>query len=217
MGGWVGVRAVVATMSDDEGEVPTYEYAGDTKVLMDLSEIPHGYGKAKYPNKDRYKGWFVDGKRDGPGEYKFKAGGKFVGTYSQGIKVGQGVQTFPDGSKYEGPFVNDKFNGVGKYTYANGDFYEGEWVDGKRDGNGNYFVKASKATYFGEWSEGVFVAGDCTFADASTYEGTFNAKGPKGTGIYTFQPRNRLCETFVVTGAQGVEGFTNAVIQADVF
>lgn len=76
---------------------------------------PHGFGKKKYANGNRYAGYFENGKRNGSGKL-----------------------TFVDGDVYDGEYVYGLRTGKGKYTWANGNYYIGDFADGSRTGKGKY-------------------------------------------------------------------------------
>ena len=110
---------------------------------------------------ERYKGDYVDGKRDGHGTYYYPNGGNYTGQWSDDKKHGNGIEIWPGGNRYDGKWVNNLFRSgkieeywsdgkpryVGGYDnekvtvsgtwyYANGDRYEGQFLNSKRHGSG---------------------------------------------------------------------------------
>ena len=81
-----------------------------------------------YANKDRYKGTFINSKKQSARAEYF----------------------FNNGQVYEGAFQDDEINGKGRMTYTNGDVFVGNWADGLRSGKGIY-TYFNGAVYDGFW------------------------------------------------------------------
>ena len=122
--------------------------------LNTLSNNPSIITKLYYNGK--YKGDFLNNKREGKGIYIFSNGDKYEGHYKNNLKEGFGIYSYKNGDIYEGNFKNDKYEGKGVYKYSNGDIYEGEYKKDLRDGKGIYiYNKRNKyEKYEGQWSEG---------------------------------------------------------------
>mmetsp|Transcript_33698 Transcript_33698/g.53863 ORF Transcript_33698/g.53863 Transcript_33698/m.53863 type:complete len:120 (+) Transcript_33698:523-882(+) len=65
--------------------------------------------------------------------YTWADGRRYRGQYVEDRKEGYGVYKWPDGTKYEGYFSQGRQHGRGKYTYIKGEYIEGIWKRGKRD------------------------------------------------------------------------------------
>lgn len=108
----------------------------------------------------------------------------FKGNFVQGIKCGQGKFVASDGTSYEGEWKDDKRNGKGKYTYSEGRVYEGDWVNDKMHGKGKYTWPDGKyyeGGYVNDLKEGY---GVFSWPDGRKYEGQFKAGYQDGEGIY---------------------------------
>ena len=98
-----------------------------------------------YPNGDKYKGAFKNGKREGFGlfelndEENIQESGRmtksmvrvninflmvtYEGIFVDGMMQGQGSYSFLYGNLYIGEFKDGKRQGLGVFTYANGNKY----------------------------------------------------------------------------------------------
>ena len=72
-----------------------------------------GHGTFLWEDKNKYEGFWVDGKPNGFGDL-----------------------TYQNGDKYKGGFVDGKKDGVGKYTWKNGNIYNGRWSEDAMNGDG---------------------------------------------------------------------------------
>ena len=91
-------------------------------------------GELEYVNKDIYVGTFINGKREGKGNYYYSEGTSFVGHWEQDQKVA-GELTLFNGDIFKGSFKNnERYNGI--YYYKNGDQYEGYWSNDVKEGFG---------------------------------------------------------------------------------
>ena len=107
----------------------------------------------KYKN-GKYKGDYLNGKREGKGIYKYNNGDIYEGEYKNDLKDGEGTYKFENGDIYKGQYKNGYFHGKGKYEYADGDIYEGDYKEDLRDGIGTY-TYSNGNKYEGEWKEGL--------------------------------------------------------------
>uniref|UniRef100_A0A7S0QT02 Uncharacterized protein n=1 Tax=Pyramimonas obovata TaxID=1411642 RepID=A0A7S0QT02_9CHLO len=62
----------------------------------------------QYQMMNRYKGNFVNGKREGEGTFFYATGARYQGQWRDNMKHGAGMFTFEDGTIFEGDFVEDK-------------------------------------------------------------------------------------------------------------
>ena len=73
------------------------------------SQLPHGEGEITYVNGDKYKGNFVDGKRQGAGKYIFADGSYYEGEFNDNLPINC-IHYFSNGNKQgeiqDGKYVN---------------------------------------------------------------------------------------------------------------
>lgn len=115
----------------------------------------HGFGRLSYDDERAvYKGYFVDGIREGRGTYWDRDNNVYIGYWKNNRRYGQGSQFYGvDGwqedrwgvdwlrdntENYTGNFRNDVFYGEGTYRWQDGTKYVGSWVANKKHGEG-YF------------------------------------------------------------------------------
>lgn len=202
---------------------------------------PDGIGKMEYADGSLYSGKWKNGIFDGSGVYvngsdtivgdwengkisgdviyrsdKFFYEGSMVDNYPTGI----GNLTFEDNSFYTGNWVDGKRAGIGDIYYVNGDSYSGEWEDNQFSGYGKYIYETQKASYEGEWLDGLqngqgyyrspefayrgewekgWMDGEGTlvFNNGDKYEGTVHENLIDGIGTYTFKDGNYYEGEFV--------------------
>lgn len=195
---------------------------------------PDGIGKMEYADGSLYSGKWKNGAYNGSGVYvngtdtivgdwdngkisgdviyrsdKFFYEGSMVDNYPTGI----GNLTVEDNSFYTGNWVDGKRAGIGDIYYVNGDSYLGEWEDNQFSGNGKYIYETQKASYDGEWLDGLqnghgyyrspdfaysgewekgWMDGEGTlvFKNGDKYEGTIHENLIDGIGTYTFKDGN---------------------------
>uniref|UniRef100_A0A7S4NZR1 Uncharacterized protein n=1 Tax=Guillardia theta TaxID=55529 RepID=A0A7S4NZR1_GUITH len=195
----------------------TEEKFGVWEGEKDKNQLPHGKGKATYPNGDTFEGTIEHNQREKEGVYTWKhvEGAKCVavykGSYESNLKHGNGTMTYPDGGVYEGSWDHGLRQGQGTFKYPNGDSYVGSWSQGKKSGQGIYFSFAGSCWYSGVWKDGNFQEGEwlvlfrfiscfphhklsCVqFKDRSKYIGAFrDGKPAPGEGVFVFPNGNRL-------------------------
>mmetsp|Transcript_3595 Transcript_3595/g.6811 ORF Transcript_3595/g.6811 Transcript_3595/m.6811 type:complete len:352 (-) Transcript_3595:62-1117(-) len=114
--------------------VPGGKYKGSW-----LNNKKDGFGTQTYTSGAVYSGEWSKGKRHGKGTYYTKTpkglSQTYAGDWLGGQRSGIGVSTTAKG-RYEGGFEADVRSGHGKMTYADGSVYEGEWKGGGREGMG---------------------------------------------------------------------------------
>ena len=100
-----------------------------------------------------YTGEWMNGKRDGVGEFKWLDGAIYTGEWREDMAHGKGKLVHADGDIYEGDWKSDMANGYGTYTHSSGAKYTGEWLNDAQHGKGVEFWPDG-ATYEGEYSKG---------------------------------------------------------------
>ena len=87
----------------------------------------HGLGRLIESNY-LYKGFWLNGKRNGYGIEKFINGNSYNGEFLDDKKHGNGKYVNAGtGTTYDGAWFNNKRHGIGKFNCSNGDEYFGEW------------------------------------------------------------------------------------------
>ncbi len=114
----------------------------------------HGFGKSY--GKDKYIGYFKQGKLHGKGTYRWISGNVYDGDWQNGKRNGKGSLKFNDGAKYVGEFKNSKINGQGTFMYSGGEKYVGELKNGKRNGQGTFTYNNGKK-HVGEFKNGIII------------------------------------------------------------
>jgi len=156
---------------------PDYEYDGEFKA-----GLKHGKGTIEYKNGltytgewrnglwhgkgelietffykkfvTRYRGEFVNGKKEGKGFQELKNGMTYDGKFKDGLFEGEGILKDSVKYKYEGKFHKGKMEGQGKEDYSDNSSYSGEFRGGVRDGYGTFNSKDGYM-YEGYWRYGV--------------------------------------------------------------
>ena len=64
---------------------------------------------------------------------------------------------------YFGNYEDGKRQGEGLFTYKNKDLYSGTWNNNLKHGKGTYVYFDTKAKYTGDWKDGKFISGKCTY------------------------------------------------------
>jgi len=92
-----------------EPEEDAGEAFGSWEGERNEESLPHGKGKATYPNGDTFSGVIKNSYREGKGSYVWKeleegkSGGVYDGDYDSNKKHGKGVMKYPDTGTYDGP------------------------------------------------------------------------------------------------------------------
>lgn len=87
---------------------PEQEIYGTWEGERNEEKLPHGHGKATYPNGDTYVGRIENNNREKHGKYTWKSpaegqqGGIYEGEYESNKKHGYGVMKYPDDGVYNG-------------------------------------------------------------------------------------------------------------------
>ena len=127
-------------MRNGYGELKTedYFYKGNW-----LNNKKIGYGILTKSNGYKFKGYFLEDKKEGNGseicpnipDEDGNISGSFEGFFRDDMRY-YGTLTLSNGKKYTGYFKDNMQNGKGLLTYPNGDTYEGEFKKGIPYGEG---------------------------------------------------------------------------------
>ena len=118
-------------------------------LMLIIFPVKSTYETKTYPD-GVYTGYFIKGKRDGPGIFKWDNGDNYDGKWADDKRSGHGIFSNKEGV-YVGNWEDDKINGFGEKVWNNGEKYIGNWVDGKRDGAGT-FTDIEGNVREGNWS-----------------------------------------------------------------
>ena len=131
-------------------------------------DCQNGQGTFLYPNGNKYKGEFRQGKRQGKGLLTFGNGNAYNGDWLNDQRDGYGTFTFANGNVYQGAVRQNRFSGKGTMTFVSGNKYIGEWINDQANGQGKFY-----------------------FATGDRYEGAFRNGQFEGVGIFYFKNRDR--------------------------
>ena len=93
-----------------------------------LHGLMHGKGHYFYFDGRSFSGTFVEGKRNGYGEFSSSSDGEsFRGNFENNLRQGYGEQLFASGAKFCGQFYLDQASGWGLMLYADGSSHCGRW------------------------------------------------------------------------------------------
>ncbi len=165
---------------------------GNTNGICISGNCENGYGTWRYPDGGQYVGPWKNGLRNGQGTDYFADGSRYVGQFVDGKRNGHGTYTGASGYNYTGQWSNNKENGQGRAVCSNGERQEGTFIDGfmvygkSEFPNGNRYVGQYRPDGNGIQRHG---QGTFTWADGSTYTGTWVADKPE-EGILT-DPKGR--------------------------
>ena len=90
----------------------------------------------------------------GHGTFLWKDKNKYEGFWTDGKPSGFGDLTYENGDRYKGGFVDGKKNGTGKYTWKNGNSYNGDWSKDAMNGDGEYIWIKEISKYEGSFKDG---------------------------------------------------------------
>ena len=94
--------------------------------------VPHGYLTIKYPDGDKYEGYWKNGSYYSHGKYFNHKSGTYFGTWDKGQMNGWGTYYFLNDHKYIGEFKNHNLHGLGTYITKNkvfrGYFKKGKFI-----------------------------------------------------------------------------------------
>lgn len=96
----------------------------------------------------------------------------YKGFIVEGKKEGKGIQRYKSGAIYDGNWKAGMFSGTGTMTWPSKASYEGGWLDGKREGFGVYTYPDRKSRYQGNWSNNLPVgSGTVTYDNGNQVVG----------------------------------------------
>ena len=121
------------------------KYEGEWK-----NSLKDGIGIESY-KKNYYQGEFVNGKRNGLGEYYWEKDIFYSGEWKDNLMNGEGIYYFSKDAWYEGSFKNNKMEGFGILNVKNSKIYAGFYKDDFKDGFGIKIWDNDKKAYVGFW------------------------------------------------------------------
>lgn len=154
-----------------------------------------------------YEGTMIDNTPTGIGNLTVEDNSFYTGNWVDGKRAGIGDIYFANGDSYSGEWDDNQFSGTGKYVYEKKRAsYEGEWLDGLQNGQGYY--RSPEFAYRGEWEKG-WMDGDGTlvFKNGDKYEGSVHENLIDGIGTYTFKNGNFYEGEFVEGQMSGLGVF----------
>jgi len=179
-------------MSED-GDGPKYTFQTENGETKSMSRGYTGKAVASYPNGDLYDGDFIDGIREGRGEYRYASNGdKYDGEWRVNCKHGIGKMSYNGKGEYHGYWENGRRHGEGTFTYPNGDVYSGWWRFGEKEGTGTYLFKETAMRLQGQWEKSEVTEGKWVYPNGIYFHGKFENNKPKGEGIWYFKNGNTL-------------------------
>ena len=121
------------------------KYEGEWK-----NSLKDGIGIESY-KQNFYQGDFVNGKRNGVGEYFWEKDVFYSGEWRDNFMNGVGVYYFGKDAWYEGSFKNNKMEGFGILNVKNNKIYVGFYKNDYKDGFGIKIWDNDKKAYVGFW------------------------------------------------------------------
>lgn len=94
---------------------------------------------------------------DGTGIMVFNSGNKYKGEFVDGKRQGEGTFVWASGAKYRGQWLDDQMHGEGTYVYPDRRVYRGTFVAGKKNGKGVLSTEDGKVLEKGKWVDDEFV------------------------------------------------------------
>lgn len=185
-GAWLNDLFVV---SDEKSEI--YQKKQEICLLYNGEKsdigLPHGFGKAIFPNGDIVECfWKYGSMLKDNNKITYATGDHYEGEARDLLPCGNGKMILHDGSTYEGTFENGKISGIGNAFYANGDIYEGRFCDGKRRGYGK-MIYANGDVYCGNWHTDLrSLKGIMHYANGDVYDGRWKFDMQVGQGKMTY-------------------------------
>ncbi|XP_058447193.1 radial spoke head 1 homolog [Malaya genurostris] len=166
---------------------------------------PHGEGKAKLVNGNRYEGSFRRGLPHGKGRLFLRDGYNYAGRWRKGLKHGMGRMNYPDCTWYEGEFRKDRRHGSGTYYYSNGARYQGNWLADERHGVGRYFFSDGDIILNGTWLEGMARGPAEIIMEGCRFHGYWDGDFPRGPGYFSFGAKVMVKGKFYVDEREASE------------
>jgi hypothetical protein len=177
-----------------------------------LDGVPHGKGRASWPDADTMEGVWAHGEPDP--EHKgicvrtSASGERYVGEYRGGSLSfprphGYGALTAANGSdRCEGLWSEGMPYDCEGVVTLEGQRYEGAWRAGMRTGHGKLRWPSGEV-YEGQFADGLpHGRGEQRYADGSSYRGLWRRGVPHGRGRLT-EVSGRVLDAEWVDGRQG--------------
>lgn len=155
-------------------------------------------GDTKITTSDfSYSGEYFEGYPHGLCKIEIPNAFSYIGFMDEGEKSGYGELSFSNGDSYRGDWEHNLFEGDGIYIYAKDKAsYDGQWYQGLQDGIGYY--RSPQFAYRGEWEEGwINGYGKMVFSNQDQYVGNFVENKFYGEGNYLFSNGNKYCGEFI--------------------
>lgn len=171
-----------------------------------VSSLQHGYAVVEYPNKKRYAGQFLHGKRHGYGTLTLRNHIVYKGEWKDDVRHGIHEVTFPtsiyvteqwnhgvresttirynNGTLYKGQCKERTIipHGDGRMQYTNGTVYYGTFCDGEQHGYGT-MTYLHGSVFRGNWQHGKEDgSGELCFNNGRTLHGTWSKGTRMGKG-----------------------------------
>ena len=152
--------------------------------------MPTGKGRLVYKNGDIHSGSFLNGLREGFGEFMNTSNNGFKGKWVDDKKNGKFTNKYRDGSQFEGFYYDDHKNSHGTLKYSNGDEYVGDFKNDLPNGKGviNFNVESNNHNY--KYFEGIVLDGKfngfglLVYKNENQYQGEFLNGLKNGRGKY---------------------------------
>jgi hypothetical protein len=126
----------------------------------------------KYANGDVYSGAMSDFMRNGLGEYCYSNGDVYVGSWAKGVRNGKGEIVKRSGATYNGTWKHDMMQGELYARNTKGDAYTLNFKSGKCDDEISVRF-ANGDSFKGQIGDAGYKKGVYTFADGTSYDGTW--------------------------------------------
>lgn len=138
--------AIAATLLDDESIPQTDRFAR-------FLEIP---GSQPMPDGTFFNGTLKNGRFEGYGVLLVRDNGRerYAGWFHNGRKNGHGIYRYANGDRIETEWKDDAPNGTGTFTFANGCVIEGTWKQGIFWEGSGQFRLGKDQLHYGAWSNG---------------------------------------------------------------
>jgi serine/threonine protein kinase len=104
-----------------------------------------------------FKGKFINGLLQGPGEERCQGVYSYFGEFKNGLYHGWGELEFASGEKYTGNFSLGYYSGEGRLAFPDGGYYKGQFQNGAMHGKGVKYSSSGIILEDGYWINGVFI------------------------------------------------------------
>eukprot|EP01032_Pedospumella_encystans_P014664 gene14664-16821_t len=164
----------------------------------------HGKGIITFVDGSVFSGNFHYNQPDKQGKLT-SAAGVYVGEIEEFKPHGKGVYEYIDGTVYEGSFMRGQRDGWAKVLYANkNEVLEGQFMFDRLFKGQGVLHNSDGSVYNGEIDNFKYTTGVLTYANGSTYEGTFSDNLPfNGVGCGNVGEKDVYCGNWVDGVATG--------------